>query len=181
MTEPEWENMTDWSGLPEVYLTVVQRKQGMFWRVEACSVPMAIGPEVPLIRRDPAVFITLPEVQAMIAAKLEEVLRLQPYDDDGFKAVHNDPEVFVRLDDIRALITPDMTTALKARDKRIRREAMERAVTVLVEEQSRLRAKADQLYEQDSVDCMALSLQISDNVKKLESYIAAIRAEIGGE
>ena len=45
-------NMTDWSGLPDVYVTKAECRQGMFWRIEACSVPMAIGPEVRLIRAD---------------------------------------------------------------------------------------------------------------------------------
>ncbi len=69
---PEWEDVADWSGLPEVYLTKVQRQQGMFWRVEACSVPMAIGPEVPLVVRHPAVLAELPEVKAMVAAAVME-------------------------------------------------------------------------------------------------------------
>lgn len=46
---PEWKPMTDWSGLPDVYVTKAECQQGMFWRIEACSVPMAIGPEVRLI------------------------------------------------------------------------------------------------------------------------------------
>lgn len=52
MTNPEWKNMTDWSGLPDVYVTKAECQQGMFWRIEACSVPMVIGPEVRLIRAD---------------------------------------------------------------------------------------------------------------------------------
>ncbi len=49
---PKWEAITDWSDLPDVYVVRADRAQGMFWRVEACSVPMAIGPEVRLIRAD---------------------------------------------------------------------------------------------------------------------------------
>lgn len=45
-------NMADWSDLPDVYVTKAECQQGMFWRIEACSVPMAIGPEVRLIRAD---------------------------------------------------------------------------------------------------------------------------------
>lgn len=45
-----WESMSDWSGLPDVYVTKAERAQGMFWRIEASSVPMAIGPEVRLVR-----------------------------------------------------------------------------------------------------------------------------------
>jgi hypothetical protein len=88
MTAPDWEDMADWSGLPEVYLTKVQRQQGMFWRIEACSVPMAIGPEVPLVVRDPAVLAALPEVKAMVAAAVREALEgaaVKPlvWDDNG--------------------------------------------------------------------------------------------------
>lgn len=49
MTDAEWKPMTDWSGLPDVYVTKAECQQGMFWRIEACSVPMAIGPEVRLV------------------------------------------------------------------------------------------------------------------------------------
>jgi hypothetical protein len=49
---PEWKNMADWSDLPDVYVTKVECQQGMFWRVEACSVPMIMAPEVRLIRAD---------------------------------------------------------------------------------------------------------------------------------
>lgn len=113
--------------------------------------------------RDPAVLAALPEVQTIVAAKLEEVLRLQPYDDDGFKAVHNDPEVFVRLDDIRALITPDMTTALKARDKRIRQEERERAV-----------AECRNHYERElAVSDADLSSEIKSNRAAALGYLLA--------
>lgn len=64
---PEWKNMTDWSDLPHVYVTKAESQQGMFWRIEACSVPMAIGPEVRLI--------TASEADAMVAAALREAAR----------------------------------------------------------------------------------------------------------
>lgn len=48
----EWKPMADWSGLPDVYVTKAECQQGMFWKIEACSVPMAIGPDVRLIRAD---------------------------------------------------------------------------------------------------------------------------------
>lgn len=44
--------MADWSDLPDVYVTKVECQQGMFWRVEACSVPMVTLPECRLIRAD---------------------------------------------------------------------------------------------------------------------------------
>lgn len=47
-----WVNMADWSDLPDVYVTKAECQQGMFWRIEACSVPMVIGPEVRLVRAD---------------------------------------------------------------------------------------------------------------------------------
>lgn len=65
---PEWKNMTDWSDLPHVYVTKAECQQGMFWRIEACSVPMAIGPEVRLI--------TASEAEAMVAAALREAAEL---------------------------------------------------------------------------------------------------------
>lgn len=49
---PEWNTATDWSNLPDVYVTKAECQHGMFWRIEACSVPMVIGPEVRLIRTD---------------------------------------------------------------------------------------------------------------------------------
>lgn len=49
---PEWKTMADWSDLPDCYVTKAECQQGMFWRIEACSVPMAIGPEIRLIRAD---------------------------------------------------------------------------------------------------------------------------------
>ena len=52
MTDAPWITMTDWSGLPDVYVIKAECQQGMFWRIEACSVPMAIGPEVRLVRAD---------------------------------------------------------------------------------------------------------------------------------
>jgi hypothetical protein len=44
----DWKDVADWSELPTVFVTKVERSQGMFWRGEFCSVPMAIGPEVAL-------------------------------------------------------------------------------------------------------------------------------------
>ena len=52
MSDASWVDMADWSDLPDVYVTKAERQQGMFWRIEACSVPMAIGPEVRLVRAD---------------------------------------------------------------------------------------------------------------------------------
>ena len=65
MTDAPWINMTDWSGLPDVYVTKAECQSGMFWRIEACSVPMAIGPEVRLVRAD------------LHAAALDEVAKLR--------------------------------------------------------------------------------------------------------
>lgn len=48
----DWKDTADWSGLPDVYVTKAQISDGMFWRVDACSVPMVIGPEVRLITAD---------------------------------------------------------------------------------------------------------------------------------
>lgn len=63
---PEWKTMTDWSGLPDVYVTKAECQQGMFWRIEACSVPMAIGPEVRLTLAHPEALAASPVVQAML-------------------------------------------------------------------------------------------------------------------
>jgi hypothetical protein len=41
-------SMADWSELPDVYVTSVRKVDGVFWEITACSVPMAIGPEVRL-------------------------------------------------------------------------------------------------------------------------------------
>ncbi len=145
---PEWEDVSDWSGLPEVYLTKVQRQQGMFWRVEACSVPMAIGPEVPLVRRDPAVLADLPEVQAAVAAAVmeaadglvnsflhmqavyaKEIAAITPY--DPLQAFYEKEGVWSAIGDakaaIRALIKPDAMAALTAYSDREVAKALERA------------------------------------------------------
>lgn len=47
-------SLADWSGLPDVYVTSAKLVDGIFWEITACSVPMAIGPEVRLIRADRA-------------------------------------------------------------------------------------------------------------------------------
>ena len=66
--EPSWNNMTDWSNLPDVYVTNVKCQDGIVWRIEACSVPMAIGPEVRLVLADKA----RADAQAAVALALEE-------------------------------------------------------------------------------------------------------------
>lgn len=116
---PKWEDVSDWSGLPEVYLTKVQRQQGMFWRVEACSVPMAIGPEVPLVVRHPAVLAELPEVKALIAAAVEETA--QHIVSEAEKLAEGEPSAAPALafltelaDEVRALIPADHKAALDA-------------------------------------------------------------------
>jgi hypothetical protein len=43
------EDMADWSDLPDVYVTSAKKIDGIFWEITACSVPMAIGPEVRLV------------------------------------------------------------------------------------------------------------------------------------
>ncbi len=43
------ETVADWSDLPDVYVTKVERPNRVVWNVVACSVPMAIGPEVRLV------------------------------------------------------------------------------------------------------------------------------------
>lgn len=50
----DWKSMVDWSDLPDVYVTKAECANGMFWKIEACSVPFALGPEVRLIRADKA-------------------------------------------------------------------------------------------------------------------------------
>ena len=66
MDATEWKDTADWSGLPDVYVAKAECQQGMFWRIEACSVPMAIGPEVRLIRADRvAKLITEAEARGM--------------------------------------------------------------------------------------------------------------------
>jgi hypothetical protein len=73
---PEWETVTNWSDIPDVYIVRAELSHGMFWRVEACSVPMAIGPEVRLIRAD--------VVEARIAeAVVKEREACAPYLKDG--------------------------------------------------------------------------------------------------
>lgn len=76
MTEaPEWKDMADWSGLPDVYVTRAECSQEMFWRIEACSVPMAIGPEVRLIcaaKHDRIVAEKDAEIAAARAKALED-------------------------------------------------------------------------------------------------------------
>lgn len=49
MVPQAWVQVSDWSGLPDVYVTKVEKLDNVVWRIEACSVPMAIGPEVRLV------------------------------------------------------------------------------------------------------------------------------------
>ena len=63
-----WQSMSDWSGMPDVYVTKVECQSGLIWRIEACSVPMAIGPEVRLVNAK-----EMDEAQAKIA-RLTEAL-----------------------------------------------------------------------------------------------------------
>lgn len=66
---PKWLNMADWSDMPDVYVTKAECQQGMFWRIEACSVPMVMLPEVRLIRAD----IARAELEAAVAAERERM------------------------------------------------------------------------------------------------------------
>ena len=66
-------DVSDWSELPnDLYVTSVARDNVVFW-VEACSVPMVIGPELRLIRAD---------MQSARIAALEAALR----EAEGFMA-----------------------------------------------------------------------------------------------
>jgi len=83
------------------------------------------------VRRDPAVIAALPEVQAMLAAKLEDAaalpLNIIPYSPE-LKALLD--AITAYRDAIRALITPDMAQALADRDARVRREALDSVTTL---------------------------------------------------
>jgi hypothetical protein len=75
------------------------------------------------IRRDPAVLADLPEVQAMLAAKLEEAWRLA----DRLFHTYETKIIAGIMDAIRDRITPDMSRSLEAVKAAARREGMERA------------------------------------------------------
>lgn len=67
-----WKDTADWSAMPDVYVTRAQVSDGMFWRIEACSVPMAIGPEVRLVRADLSTYAA--GMRAMREAAADEAL-----------------------------------------------------------------------------------------------------------
>jgi len=83
---PEWKNMADWSDLPDVYVTKVECQQGMFWRVEASSVPMAIGPEVRLIRADVSAARIADLERQLAEARAVKPLGWDDFDGVGAKA-----------------------------------------------------------------------------------------------
>ncbi len=66
---PKRKDMADWSGLPDVYVTSVNLIDGVAWEITACSVPMAIGPEVRLVRADlfAAANARIAELEAQLA------------------------------------------------------------------------------------------------------------------
>lgn len=47
----KWKYMTDWSDMPDMYVVQVE-SDGILWKLEAHSVPLALVPEVRLIRAD---------------------------------------------------------------------------------------------------------------------------------
>ncbi len=133
-------NMSDWSGLPDVYVTGA-KSDGIVWQIEACSVPMAIGPEVRLVHAtrhcSPAVLAADETVLAMVGAVIEEAAGC--VDDDQIAFAMNQriccdgrecgcmgAAVGSYLEwHIRALTPADAAAALAARDNRIRDEALE--------------------------------------------------------
>jgi hypothetical protein len=74
----DWKNVADWSGLPDVYVTDVEQLDGVVWRVQACSVPLATAPEVRLV---PA---------ARIAALEAALLFYSDPNGDGYDAMVTD-------------------------------------------------------------------------------------------
>lgn len=99
------------------------------------------------------------EVQALVAAKMEEAH--QAVQTWQYETFDGDPVTVGEI--VMDLITPDMAAALEARDKRIKREAMERAAKHARDVMQEAHSMAD-----------PHGIQIAQRVE------AAIRAEIGG-
>ena len=105
-----------------------------FWGNKTRYIPQEF---TAYVRRDPAVIAALPEVQALIAAKLEEAAAKM---DCGCSKDRSDclcksgNVAFCYRDgllDLDDLITPDMAQAIAERDALVRREERERCARIV--------------------------------------------------
>jgi len=129
---------------------------------------------------DPAVLAALPEVQAMLAAKLEDAaalpLNIIPYSPE-LKALLD--AITAYRDAIRALITPDMAQALADRDERVRREERERCARI-VDKRAEDYDREFGIYDY-STGVTEYPGTGSESMEEWEEIAAAIRAEGGSD